>query len=94
MSVRVQVDDFDLTTEVAMLATQNPKIGAVVTFSGIVRDKEGLGLSAMELEHYPAMTHAALEKIETTAIVRFNLQASLITNGMKIYNFLLFVWLF
>ncbi|MEC7670696.1 MAG: molybdenum cofactor biosynthesis protein MoaE, partial [Pseudomonadota bacterium] len=46
--------------------------GAVVTFSGIVRDVTG-GLDAMEIEHYPGMTQKALEKIASDASARWDL---------------------
>ena len=62
--VRIQTEDFDLTTEVAQLRAANPKIGAVVTFVGAVRDlNEGATVAEMELEHYPGMTEAAINNI-------------------------------
>ncbi|HEV7833053.1 MAG TPA: molybdenum cofactor biosynthesis protein MoaE, partial [Caballeronia sp.] len=52
--VRVQEADFDLSTEVAALRADNPKVGAVACFVGTVRDlNEGQTVQAMELEHYP-----------------------------------------
>jgi len=64
MTVRVQTEDFDLSTEVAALRAQNPKVGAVACFVGTVRDiNEGETVQAMELEHYPGMTEKALEAI-------------------------------
>ena len=64
MTVRVQTEDFDLTTEVAALRAQNPKVGAVACFVGTVRDiNEGEAVETMELEHYPGMTEKALEAI-------------------------------
>ena len=68
MTVRVQTEDFDLSTEIAALRAENPKIGAVVAFVGTVRDlSEGEHVEAMELEHYPGMTEKALEGIEQEA---------------------------
>ncbi len=62
MSVRVQTEDFDLSTEIANLRKQAPKVGAVVTFLGTVRDlNEGAQVAEMELEHYPGMTEKSLE---------------------------------
>ena len=56
MPVRVQTHDFDLTTEIAQLRADTPKVGAVVTFVGTVRDlNEGEHVAEMELEHYPGM---------------------------------------
>ncbi|MBS1186511.1 MAG: moaE [Burkholderiaceae bacterium] len=64
MTVRIQTEDFDLSTEVARLRASNPKIGAVVAFVGTVRDlNDGASVAAMELEHYPGMTEKALENI-------------------------------
>jgi molybdopterin synthase catalytic subunit len=72
MPVRVQTADFDLSTEVAQLRLANPCVGAVVSFVGTVRDlNEGAAVSAMELEHYPAMTERALEQIVEQAKARW-----------------------
>jgi molybdopterin synthase catalytic subunit len=68
MTVRVQTEDFDLTTEVAALRAQNPRVGAVACFVGTVRDlNDGRAVETMELEHYPGMTEKALEDIVETA---------------------------
>jgi molybdopterin synthase catalytic subunit len=68
MPVRVQTEDFDLTTEVAQLRARNPAIGAVACFVGTVRDlNEGSTVATMELEHYPGMTEKALENIVAEA---------------------------
>ena len=72
MTVRVQTEDFDLSTEIAALRAANPKIGAVVAFIGTVRDlSEGEDVAAMELEHYPGMTEKALEAIAREAQQRW-----------------------
>ncbi|GAB2880010.1 molybdopterin synthase catalytic subunit MoaE [Paraburkholderia jirisanensis] len=64
MTVRVQTEDFDLSTEVAALRAQNPKVGAVACFVGTVRDlNEGSTVEALELEHYPGMTEKSLQTI-------------------------------
>lgn len=76
MAVRVQEADFDLGAEVAALSQNNHEIGAVVTFSGTVRNSGGL--TSMTLEHYPGMTEKALEAIEAEALSRWPLEASLI----------------
>jgi molybdopterin synthase catalytic subunit len=70
--VRVQEADFDLSTEVAALRADNPKVGAVACFVGTVRDlNEGQTVQAMELEHYPGMTEKALEAIAAEARERW-----------------------
>jgi molybdopterin synthase catalytic subunit len=72
MTVRVQTEDFDLTTEVAALRAQNPKVGAVACFVGTVRDlNEGSAVETMELEHYPGMTEKSLAAIVEAARERW-----------------------
>lgn len=72
--IRVQHEDFDVSAEIAALTKARTDIGAVVTFSGIVRDV------TLELEHYPGMTERELGKIEEEARARWKLQASLIVH--------------
>jgi molybdopterin synthase catalytic subunit len=78
MAIRVQEQDFDLSREVADLTARHHDIGAIVTFTGIVRDKDNIGLLALELEHYPGMTQAALGGIEAEARHRWPLSECLI----------------
>lgn len=74
MPIRIQTEDFDLTTEVAQLRAGDPKIGAVVTFVGTVRDmNDGSSVTEMELEHYPGMTEKALAEIVERARQRWHL---------------------
>ena len=77
--VRVQDADFDLTTEIKALRTDDPRVGAVVTFVGTVRDmNDGSHVKGMTLEHYPGMTEKALEEIITQARGRWDLYKSLV----------------
>jgi molybdopterin synthase catalytic subunit len=79
MVVRLQRDDFDLGAELAALRAGRRDIGALVSFTGLVRDAAGGGaIAAMELEHYPGMTEKALAAIEAEACARWPLQASLV----------------
>jgi molybdopterin synthase catalytic subunit len=72
--VRVQPGDFDLTTEIDALRRQDPRVGAVVSFVGTVRDmNDGACVAAMELEHYPGMTEQAIEAIVAQACRRWPL---------------------
>ena len=74
MAIFVQTGDFDLSTEVAKLRANNPAVGAVVSFVGVVRDlNEGADVQAMELEHYPGMTEKALQDIVDQASHRWQL---------------------
>ncbi|NRP71077.1 Molybdopterin synthase catalytic subunit [Ensifer psoraleae] len=75
VTVRVQREDFDLAAEVASLSRGRGDIGAVVTFSGLCRDEAGV-LGALELEHYPGMAEAEIERICHEAMTRFGLQAA------------------
>lgn len=77
MSVRVQSGPFDMGDEVRAFTAAVPGAGAVVTFSGLVRD-EGGTLTRMEIEHYPGMTERALEKIRSEATSRWSLAGALI----------------
>ncbi len=80
MKIAVQSEPFDLSAEVAALYRANPKVGAVASFLGLVRDiNEGQGVSAMTLEHYPGMTEKALAQIVEEARARWEvLDASVI----------------
>lgn len=64
---------FDLGQEVAAFSLAQGGIGAVVTFSGVVRDTPQAPLEAMEIEHYPGMTETALAEIAQRALTRFGL---------------------
>jgi len=64
MVVRVQEADFEVGAELAALRRDDPQIGALTAFVGLVREiNEGAGVSEMTLEHYPGMTERALEEI-------------------------------
>ncbi len=79
MVVRVQREDFDLGAELTSMRQGRADIGALVSFSGLVRDTaDGQQISGMELEHYPGMTEKALGKIADEATTRWSLQACLI----------------
>lgn len=69
MVARVQPDAFDLAAE---LRGFGQGAGAVVTFSGLVRDDTGQ-MTALEIEHYPGMTERALTDFGTKAAQRFDL---------------------
>jgi molybdopterin synthase catalytic subunit len=77
--IRVQEEDFDIAAEIARLKQGRSDIGAIVTFTGTVRDQDGT-ITEMTLEHYPGMTETELARIEAEAHVRWPLQASLIVH--------------
>ena len=74
MKVAVQSEPFDLAAEVAALHRANPRVGAVASFLGLVRDvNEGDGVHTLTLEHYPGMTEKSLERIVRDALARWDL---------------------
>jgi len=77
--IRVQQEDFDIGAEIAKLTAGRSDIGAIVTFTGTVRDQNG-AVEAMTLEHYSGMTERELSRIEAEACARWPLQASLIVH--------------
>lgn len=81
MTVRVQREDFDVGAEIAALRRANPKIGAVASFVGIVRDvNEGEAVQEMTLEHYPGMTERAIEEIIGQARGRWKIYDALVVH--------------
>ena len=81
MGVRVEREDFDVGAEVRRLTAGRADIGAIVTFTGTVRDgNDGAAIAGMTLEHYPGMTEAELAHVEAEAGKRWPLQASLIVH--------------
>jgi molybdopterin synthase catalytic subunit len=77
--IRVQQEDFDIGAEVAKLRARRTDTGAIVSFTGTVRDQGG-AVTELALEHYPGMTEAELQRIEAEACARWPLQASLIVH--------------
>tara|TARA_R110000868_G_scaffold17774_7_gene77604 strand:+ start:521 stop:934 length:414 start_codon:yes stop_codon:yes gene_type:complete len=65
---RVQTEDFDINDEIAALTEGRSDIGAVVSFTGLVRDV------TLTLEHYAGMTERELDKLEAAANARWQLQ--------------------
>ena len=79
MTVRIQTADFDAGAEIAALRRGNPKVGAVASFIGVVRDiNEDKSVSEMTLEHYPGMTEKAIEDIVGQARGRWDVLDALV----------------
>lgn len=72
MRLSVQEAAFDAGAELNAFSAGVSGAGAVVSFTGIVRDSDGT-LSAMEIEHYPGMTEAAIGAIIAQAQTRWKL---------------------
>lgn len=77
MRIVVQAAPFDMGAEANAFATGLAGVGAVVTFTGIVRDLSG-DLAAMQIEHYPGMTERAIASIVTEAVSRWSLRDALV----------------
>ena len=72
-TIRIQTEDFNIADALSAMRS-NPSIGAVVSFIGLVRDRnDGLGISTLTLEHYPAMTEKALAQIVKEAEARWQI---------------------
>ena len=72
--IRVGEADFDPGAEAEKLIRKNPKAGAVVSFTGVVRSRnDGCDVSTLTLEHYPAMTEKALAGIVEKARGRWDI---------------------
>ena len=78
MAIRVQAEPFDQGAEANAFAAAQADAGAIVTFTGVVRDLPGGGLERMEIEHYPGMTERALGRIAADAMARWDLSDTLV----------------
>ena len=77
--VTIQTADFNVADEIAALRAQDPRVGAVCSFIGTVRDHtqgEPGKISSMALEHYPGMTEASIEAMIDEAFKRFDIYAA------------------
>lgn len=73
-NVTVQTEDFDAALEIDKLRSGNKSVGAVCSFIGTVRDRnEGDQVASLELEHYPGMTEASIQKMMQQAQSRFDI---------------------
>ncbi|WIV50578.1 molybdenum cofactor biosynthesis protein MoaE [Marivivens sp. LCG002] len=77
MTVRVQEETFDPGLELNSFTRSVQGAGAVVSFTGVVRDVEGK-LAEMLIEHYPGMTEKAISKIVDEATTRWSLAGALV----------------
>jgi molybdopterin synthase catalytic subunit len=79
MSVRIQREDFDISTEIAALRAARRDVGAVASFVGIVRDvNDGASVAGMTLEHYPGMTERSIQAIIDEAKSRWGIFEALV----------------
>ena len=81
MAIRVQSENFDIGAEIENLRAGRTDVGAIVSFTGTVRDLGGdEAIADMTLEHYPGMTEKALKVLEADARTRWPLQDSLVVH--------------
>ncbi len=79
MTVRIQIEDFDLGAETLALRESNRGVGALACFVGTVRDiNDGSQVSGMVLEHYPGMTERSIEAIVDEAKARWKIIDALV----------------
>ena len=78
MKIAVQSEPFDFGAEAAAFASGHGDQGAVVTFTGIVRNNADGNLERMVIEHYPGMTEKALTAIAEEATKRWSLGDALV----------------
>ncbi|PYE84274.1 molybdenum cofactor biosynthesis protein MoaE [Pseudoroseicyclus aestuarii] len=77
MTVRVQQEAFAAGAELDAFTARATGAGAIVSFTGVVRDVAG-GLIAMEIEQYPGMTERAIAEIVDAARSRWDLAEVLV----------------
>lgn len=71
--IRVQADKFDPGRELNQFTANHTNMGAVVSFTGHVRDAStDETVNRLELEHYPGFTEAEIAKIEEQALTRWS----------------------
>ena len=74
LSVSIQVEDFDVSHELAQLRANDARVGAVCSFVGTVRERNsGNAISSMELEHYPGMTEKSITSMMEEDAKRFDI---------------------
>ncbi len=78
--VRLLSAPFDPGTELTAFTAAQSSAGAVVSFTGVVRDAAGGGLQHMEIEHYPGMTETALADIRARACTRWPLSGAVVVH--------------
>jgi len=76
IDVRVGEAAFDAALEIDRLSSAG--VGAIATFTGVVRGDGGL--LTMTLEHYPAMTQTALRVLADEAVARWSLTAAIVVH--------------
>lgn len=76
--IRIVVGEAAIDPAVEQDVLERAGIGAVATFTGLVRDDDGV--AELFLEHYPGATEAALERLARDAVGRWSLGAATIVH--------------
>lgn len=73
--ISIQTEDFDAGTEYEALRASGSGTGAILTFSGLVRDSGDLsGVTGLFLEHYPGMTEQVIQNLIDEASRRWSIR--------------------
>ena len=72
-TIRLQREPFDVAAEAAALTRGRTDVGAVVTFTGLVRSQPDDPIATLTLECYPDLAIAQVEALGAEAVVRFGL---------------------
>ena len=78
MYVSVQNEFFDFSAEVKKFSESLENVGALVTFTGIVRGQKSKTLDYMFIEHYPGMTEAQIKIIIEDSFKRWKINDALV----------------
>ena len=78
MRISVQNEFFDFSTEIKNFSATLENIGALVTFTGIVRGHKSQTLDYMVIEHYPGMTEKQIHLIVEEAFKRWKISDALV----------------
>ncbi len=88
--VRIQPQPFDVAQEIADLQAGDPRVGAVCTFVGTVRDRNAPGVAGsvqtLELEHYPGMTEKSIEAMVDAAFARFDILGARVVHRVGVLH--------
>jgi molybdopterin synthase catalytic subunit len=80
--IRVVVNAAPIDLAAELVAVEAAGAGGVASFTGIVRGDDGV--TALELEHYPGMTEAALRALAEDATARWSLLAATIVHRVGV----------
>lgn len=85
--ISIQTKDFDFSKIIDDLKTSTHNAGAIVTFTGMVREFGPTNnTKAITIEHYPAMTEKVLDGITENATIRWNLLGSTVVHRVGKLN--------